>query len=251
MRRFFGYLLSPVFYLVFGLLLGIFHPVQWLCLRFGGYRAHKWSVDLLNFCLTASYYLLFNRVRFINTHTLPRDRSIIFVANHQSMFDIPPLIYFLRQYHGKFISKIELTRGIPSISFNLKYGGGANIDRRDPKQAVAAILELAQRMKAHTWSAFIFPEGTRSKTARMRPFNVGGIATILKKVPDVLVVPIAIHNSWRMQRYGGFPLETFVTMCWEVLDPIEPEGRDPEVVVAEAEVAIRSRVESENRRASR
>src|SRR5690554_6670915 len=155
MRKLFGYILSPVFYLVFGLLLVIFHPVQWLCLRMGGYRAHKWSVDTLNFCLMASYYTLCNRVHFINTQQLPEDRPIIFVANHQSMFDIPPLIFFLRRYHGKFISKIELTRGIPSISFNLKHGGGANIDRKDGKQAVAAILQFALRMNANNWSAFI------------------------------------------------------------------------------------------------
>lgn len=242
MRKLLGYILSPIFYLVFGLLLGLFHPVQWLSLRIGGYRAHKRSVDVLNFFLMGSYYLLGNRVRFINRHCLPADRPIIFVANHQSMFDIPPLIYFLRKHHGKFISKIELTRGIPSISFNLKHGGGANIDRRDSKQAVAAILKFALRMKANNWSAFIFPEGTRSKTSRMKPFNIGGIATILKKVPDALVVPVCIRNSWRMQRYGSFPLDTFVTMTWEVLNPIKPADRGPESVVAEAEQAIRERL---------
>src|SRR5690606_22040997 len=131
MRKVLGYILTPAFYVVFGLLLVVFHGVQWLCLKLGGYRLHKWSVDTLNFFLTGSYYLLGNSIHWTNKQHLPPDRSIIFVANHQSMFDIPPLIYFLRKYHGKFISKIELTKGIPSVSFNLKHGGGANIDRKD------------------------------------------------------------------------------------------------------------------------
>lgn len=240
MRKLAGFILSPIFYLVFGLLLLIFHPIQWLCLKLGGYGPHKRSVDLLNWFLMFSYWLLGNRVRWINKQNLPTDRPIIFLANHQSMFDIPPLIFYLRAYHAKFISKIELTRGLPSISFNLKYGGGANIDRKDSKQAIAEILKLARNMKQHGWSTVIFPEGTRSRTGNMKDFHVGGIATILKKVPDALLVPIAINNSWRMQRHGTFPLDTFVGMSWEVLSPIEPGNRPAEELVKEAEQRIRA-----------
>lgn len=242
MRKLLGYLLTPIFYLSFGLLLLIFHVLQWLCLKLGGYGPHKWSVDTLNYFLMKSYYLLGNSVRFTNEQQLPTDRPIIFVANHQSMFDIPPLIYHLRRHHAKFISKIELTKGIPSISFNLKHGGGANIDRKDSKQAIGEILKLANNMKANNWSTVIFAEGTRSRTGVMKPFKEGGIATILKKVPEALVVPVAINNSWKMQRYGGFPIETFIRMTWEVLPPIEPAGRLAEEVVAEAEKGIAARL---------
>ncbi len=242
MRKLFGYLLSPIHNIIFGLILVVFHPIQWLCLRLGGYRAHKRSVEYLNGCLVASYYLLGNTVKFINRQQLPTGRSIIFIANHQSMYDIPPLIYFLRKYEGKFISKIELAKGIPSISFNLRHGGAANIDRKDPKQSIAEILKLAKKMKEYNWSVFIFPEGTRSRTGIVKTFAVGGIATILKKVPHALVVPVAIRNSWKMVRYGQFPLNTFIPMSWEVLPPIDPQGRPAEEVVAEAETAIRTMV---------
>lgn len=242
MRKFFGYLLSPLFYLLFGIIITVFHPIQWLCLKLGGYRAHKNCVDVLNCCLLASYYVLGNTVRFTNKQQLPTDRPILFVANHQSMYDIPPLIFFLRKHHGKFISKIELAKGIPSISFNLRHGGAANIDRKDSKQSIGEILKLANNMKIKNWSAFIFPEGTRSKTGNIKPFNVGGAATILKKVSNVLVVPVAINNSWQMVRYGFFPLNTFTRMSWEVLSPIEPHGLTAEEVVGLAEARIRENV---------
>ncbi len=242
MKKFLGYILSPVFYLLFGLVIVVFHPVQWLCLKFGGYGTHKKSVEVLNWCLLTCYYVLGNTVRFTNKQQLPTDRPIIFVANHQSMYDIPPLIYFLRKHHGKFISKIELAKGIPSISFNLRHGGAANIDRKDPKQSISEILKLANNMKTKNWSAFIFPEGTRAKNGVIKPFNVGGIATILKKVSNVLIVPIAINNSWQMVRYGFFPLNTFTRMSWEVLPPIEPQGYNAEDVVALAEAQIREKV---------
>lgn len=239
MNKLFGYILTPLHYLFFGLLLLIFHPIQWICLKFGGQEAHKHSVDILNFLILGSYFLMGSRISFKNTHQLPLDRPIIFIANHQSMYDIPALIWFLRKYHAKFISKIELTRGIPSISFNLKYGGGANIDRKDSKQAVAEILKLADRMKKYKWSTVIFPEGTRAKNGEMKPFNAGGIATILKKAPESLVVPIAIDGSWRLVRYGKFPLSAFEKISWEVLKPIEPEGKTIDEIVFATEEAIK------------
>ncbi|MGK6349883.1 lysophospholipid acyltransferase family protein [Parapedobacter sp. DT-150] len=242
MKKILGYILSPVFYLLFGIVITVFHPIQWLCLKLGGYQAHKNAVDVLNCCLVACYYVLGNTVKFSNKQQLPTDRPILFVANHQSMYDIPPLIFFLRKHHGKFISKIELTKGIPSISFNLRHGGAANIDRKDPKQSIAEILKLANNMKTKNWSAFIFPEGTRAKTGKIKPFNVGGIATILKKVPNVLIVPVAINHSWEMVRYGFFPLNTLTRMSWEVLTPIEPQGLGTEEVVAQVEASIKEKI---------
>lgn len=245
MNKLLGYILTPIFYLVFGLSLLFFHPVQWICYRAFGYSAHKWSVDTLNFFLTYSQLTLLNGISFKNGYQLPKDRPIIFVANHQSMYDIPSLIWFLRKHHPKFISKIELTKGIPSISFNLKYGGGANIDRKDSKQSIGEIIKLGRRMKEKNWSTVIFAEGTRAKDGKMKPFQVGGIATLLKIVPDALVVPIAIENSWKIVRFGAFPLGSLEKLKWTVLNPIESQGLAMEEVVLTAESAIREKLGQE------
>jgi 1-acyl-sn-glycerol-3-phosphate acyltransferase len=239
MKKLFGYILSPIAILAFFLVLVIFQPLQWIAYNLWGYTAHKKVVDVLNLCLLRTFNLLGNRVIFINKQNLPVGRPIIFVANHQSLSDIPPLIYYLRKYHAKFISKIELTKGIPSISYNLKYGGGANIDRNDSRQSITEIVKLANRMKENNWSAVIFPEGTRSKNGQVKTFQVGGIATILKKCPDALMVPIAINNSWKMIQYGYYPMNTFLRMTWEVLEPIEPSKRPAEELVLEAENRIK------------
>src|SRR3954466_9575990 len=171
MKKLLGYILSPIAILAFFLLLLIFHPIQWICYHWGGYKTHKRSVDVLNFFLLHTVYLMGGSVTFINKNNLPLDRPIIFIANHQSLFDIPPLIYYLRKYHAKFISKVELTKGIPSISFNLKYGGGANINRKDPRQSITELIKFADRMKNNNWSAVIFPEGTRSIDGKVKPFQ--------------------------------------------------------------------------------
>jgi 1-acyl-sn-glycerol-3-phosphate acyltransferase len=239
MRKFLGYILTPIHYLLFGLMLVIFHPIQWICFNAFGYKAHKLSVDALNFFLVCTYYPLGNVVTFVNKQNLPVGRPIIFLANHQSLFDIPVMIWFLRKYHAKFISKVELAKGIPSISYNLRHGGAANIDRKDPRQSITKIARLGTRMKENKWSAMIFPEGTRSKDGKVKTFQVGGVATLLKKCPEALIVPVAINNSWKMVRYGIYPLNTFLHMTWEVLAPIEPEKRPVEEVVLEAENEIK------------
>jgi 1-acyl-sn-glycerol-3-phosphate acyltransferase len=242
MRKLLGYILSAIHYPAFGFLLLLFQPIQWLCYNLGGYGPHKRSVDILNGLLTSTYYLLGNRVTFVNQQQLPEGRPIIFISNHQSMYDVPPLIYNLRRHHAKFISKVELTKGILSISYNLKVGGGANINRNDPRQSITELLKLAGRMKDNNWSTVIFPEGTRSKDGHMRSFQSAGVATILKKCPNALLVPIAINNAWKMVRFGIYPLGPFEHLTFEVLPPVEPNGRPADELVKQIEDTIKTRV---------
>lgn len=242
MNKLLGYIFTPLFYLLFFGFLCIFHPIQWVCFKLFGYKAHKISVDVLNFFLTYSNWSLFNSVTFINQQNLTTNHPIIFVANHQSMYDIPAMIWFLRKHHPKFISKIELTKNIPSISYNLRVGGGANIDRKDSKQAVSELIKLGRRMKENNWSTVIFAEGTRAKDGKLKPFQVGGIATLLKVVPDALVVPIAIENSWKIVRYGTYPLTGGNPLRWTVLAPVNKTNKNAEEIVLEAENLIRTQL---------
>ena len=86
-----------------------------------GYYAHKKSVDILNYLILLSLSILKTQVFFEAESNLPPlGNSVIFVANHQSTYDIPPLIWKLRNYHMRFVSKKELGRGIPSISYNFE-----------------------------------------------------------------------------------------------------------------------------------
>jgi 1-acyl-sn-glycerol-3-phosphate acyltransferase len=82
------------------------------------------------------------------------------------MYDIIGIIWYLRRFHTKFVSKKELGKGIPSVSFNLRHGGSVLIDRKDPKQAIPAIKGLSEYIEKHKRSAVIFPEGTRANAEK-------------------------------------------------------------------------------------
>jgi len=221
MQKLISYPVSIIYYICFGLTLVIFHPIQWICLNLFGYQAHKKSVDYLNFFLVKCTNLVGTTYKFENRDIIPKGVPIIFVANHQSMYDIIAMIWFLRRFHCKFVSKKELGKGIPSVSYNLRHGGAALIDRKDPKQAIPEIKKLSEYIEKNKRSAVIFPEGTRSKTGKPKEFAQSGLKILCKYAPSAYVVPVSINNSWKMVKYGFFPVGLGNRLTFAVHEPLK------------------------------
>tara|TARA_R110002020_G_scaffold268168_4_gene483336 strand:- start:1204 stop:1989 length:786 start_codon:yes stop_codon:yes gene_type:complete len=238
MKKILAYPLSVIFYLAFGLMLALFHPIQWICYNLFGYQAHKKSVDYLNFMLMRCLNLLGTTFKFNNPYKISRDQPCIIVANHQGQYDIPPIIWHMRKMHPKFISKKELGKGIPSISYNLRHGGSALIDRRNKKQSLLAIRELTTTMNATNRSVVIFPEGTRSRDGIPSGFAAGGLITLFSAMPNALVVPVTIQNSWKLMRYGAFPLDIGVNVSHTVHKPIPVSSMEPMDLVEKVQEVV-------------
>lgn len=238
MEKIISYPISVVYYLCFGLTLVIFHPIQWICLNLFGYQAHKKSVDYLNFFLVRCTHILGARYQFRNINKIPENVPIIFVANHQSLYDIIGIIWYLRKFHAKFVSKKELGRGIPSVSYNLRHGGSVLIDRKDPKQAIPVIKGLAEYIEKYKRSAVIFPEGTRSKTGKPKEFAQSGLKILCKFAPTAYVVPISINNSWKMVKFGTFPMGLGTKMEFIIHDAIPVKEYPFEELMQKTESAV-------------
>jgi len=206
MTKLISYPLTIIYAFAFLLTIVIFHPIQAFCYRVFGYEALKKSVDALQFCLMRCLNILGTRFTFDNPYNLPTDQPIIIVSNHQSMYDISPIMWYMRKHHPKFISKIELGKGIPSVSYNLRHGGSCLIDRKNPRQSLPAIMKFGEYIEETKRAAVIFPEGTRSIDGKPKPFQTKGLEILLKKIPSALVVPITINNSWKTLKYGKFPM---------------------------------------------
>lgn len=206
MEKIISYPISIISLLLFLLTIVIFHPIQWICFNLFGYQAHKKSVDYLNFILLRIAHLLGITFKIENRELIPNGVPIIFVANHQSMYDIIGIIWFLRRFHPKFVSKKELGKGVPSISYNLNHGGSVLIDRNDPKQAIIEIKKLSEYIEKTNRSAVIFPEGTRTRNGKPKEFAKSGLKILCKYAPSAYVVPITINNSWKMVKFGVSPM---------------------------------------------
>jgi len=238
MQKIISYPLSVIYYLFFGLCLVIFHPIQWICLNLFGYQAHKKSVDYLNFLLVKCTNLLGTTYTFEHKERIPANVPVIFVANHQSMYDIVGIIWYLRRSHPKFVSKKELGKGIPSVSYNLRHGGSVLIDRKDPKQALPTIKSLADYIQKHQRAAVIFPEGTRSKTGVPKRFSENGLKILCKYAPSAYIVPISINNSWKMVRFGAFPMGLGNKLKFTIHEPIAVKDHSFQEIMEKTENAV-------------
>jgi 1-acyl-sn-glycerol-3-phosphate acyltransferase len=225
MAKVIGYFLTPIYLLSFGITLLIFDVFQRIAWTLGGYSAQQNAVYWLNGTLMRLTYVLGGRISFdFSPVNLPAGKKFIFVANHQSMNDIPPMIWHFRKYAPIFIAKKELERGVPSISYNYKRGGVIAIDRKDGGQARAAIMALGERLKNENISVCIFPEGTRARDGKLKPFQSGGVKTLLAQVPDAVLVPVVVANSWKMVQYGFWPIPAGIHLRFKVLEPLDAQG---------------------------
>ena len=206
--------------LFFGLSLVISHGIQWICLKLGGQKWHNRSVNLMQFSLMRCQNLLGTRYTLRNPHKLNTNQPLIIVSNHQSMNDISPMIWLFKKQFPKFISKKELGKGIPGISFNLRHGGAALIDRNDPKQSITEIIKFAKYIHENNYAAVIFPEGTRSKTGVPKPFKTKGLDVLFKYIPNAQIVPVTINNSWKTTKYGKFPYGLGSNITVDAHEPI-------------------------------
>jgi 1-acyl-sn-glycerol-3-phosphate acyltransferase len=238
MEKLLSYPISIFYYICFGLCLVIFHPIQWVCFTIIGYQSHKKSVDYLNFFLIKCTHILGTRFTFENREIIPKNVPIIFVANHQSLYDIIGIIWYLRRFHPKFVSKKELGKGIPSVSYNLRHGGSILIDRKDPKQAIPLIKGMSEYIEQHKRSAVIFPEGTRSKTGKPKEFAQSGLKILCKYAPSAFVVPITINNSWKMVKFGAFPMGLGNHLQFIIHEPIAVKDFSFEELIQKTESAV-------------
>ncbi len=208
------------------MLLVIFHLAQYFCYYLLGYEAHRRSVVYLNRLLMLIQGILFTRHRIIGEEKIPKDQPIIVVSNHQNMMDIPPLIWYFRHQNAKFISKKELGRGIPSISFNLRKGGSLLIDRNSGNNTIIQITQYGYHIYKKKCAVIIFPEGTRSNSSSLSTFKMGGLQALINAMPNSLIVPFVVHNNYEIFEEGAFPLKLGNDLKYSVLDPFNPKDLD-------------------------
>ena len=133
------------------------------------------------------------RIEVDGEGNLDPNRPHVFMANHQSHYDIFAILGFL-PVQVRFMAKKELYR-IPVFGWTLRAIGHIRIDRYSRQGAAASYYRAAERIRNGT-SIFIFPEGTRSPDARLLPFKKGGFVLAIKA--GVPIVPISISGGCKV-----------------------------------------------------
>ena len=130
-------------------------------------------------------------------------QSYVYMSNHQSNFDIPVLLAHL-PVQFRWLAKAELFK-IPIFGRAMRGAGYVKIDRFNQESAFESIKEAGSRM-TNGVSVMIFPEGTRSRDGKIRPFKKGGF--IMAVDSGVPIVPVILQGTRSIMEKSSLKINT-------------------------------------------
>jgi len=175
------------------------------------------------------------RVRITGLSHIDPNRSYIYMANHQSNFDIPVLLGYLK-VQFRWLAKAELF-DIPIFGRGMRGCGYISIDRSDRRSALESIRQAADTIRNGV-SVLIFPEGTRSPDGHIQPFKKGGF--FLARKAGVPIVPVIIRGTWPIMPRSSLKISPG-NVTVEVRPPIETagyKGRDKDKLIEDVRRVI-------------
>ena len=190
--------------------------------------------------------IMFSRfpVRVNGLSNIEPDKSYVYMANHQSNFDIPVLLGYL-PVQFRWLAKAELFK-IWGFGRAMRGAGYVKIDRFNQESAFESINEAAQKMKNGV-SVMIFPEGTRSIDGRIKSFKKGGFVMALDS--GVPIVPVIIKGTWPIMAKSSLRIN-HGEVEMEIAKPIDTTGYSRETkeeLMEKVRTVIRQKFDGEGR----
>ncbi|MCM4151387.1 glycerol acyltransferase [Arenibacter sp. N53] len=199
-----------------GLLLSIWSVTFMKILPFNKKFKMKWFHRTISkFMKSVLYTNPFVRKKIINLSGEDFSKPAIIIANHTSFLDIlavgmlhPKIIYLVNDwvYKSPIFGKAVQLAGFYPVSEGIENG-----------------LEHLKNKVAQGYSLMAFPEGTRSKTNKIRRFHKG--AFYLAEQFNMDIVPVLIHGNSEVLPKGSFVIKNG-SITVKILDRIAPEDDD-------------------------
>jgi len=170
------------------------------------------------FLLRLGLRLLGCRLHVSGLESLHGSGPWIFASNHASHADVAAVRALLGA-DFVFVAKREVA-GWPIVGAFVGKAGHILVDRSDARDGLLAAESAAAAVKRGQ-SVLVFPEGTFSATAGLRPFRLGAFKTAAET--GVPVVPLALQGTRRMLRDGTVVPRPGPIRLW-VGAPVVPGG---------------------------
>ncbi|MBO7403158.1 MAG: 1-acyl-sn-glycerol-3-phosphate acyltransferase [Lachnospiraceae bacterium] len=151
-----------------------------------------------------SIVLFFGRVHVLTTglEKMPEGRFLL-VSNHRSNFDPIVTWHVLEKYDLAYISKFENFK-VPIWGRIIRKCCFLGINRTDAREGLKTIIKAVKLLKADEVSIGIYPEGTRSKDARLSQFHAGSFKTAQQAGVPVVVMTVRgtekIHKNFPFRK---------------------------------------------------
>lgn len=185
------FLLSAAFLILF-LVLGIpLLLVEWMIGKFNMDLKNRSSLAIVNWAFGVIIFFSGAQVTVRGEENVPKDTPVLYVANHNSYFDI--LLTYVRVPRPTgYIAKKEMLR-YPLLRDWMKNLHCKFLDRKDLKEAMKTMVDSIGEVKNGV-SMCIFPEGTRNKTGgEMAAFKEGSLKIAEKT--GCPIIPIALTGT--------------------------------------------------------
>ena len=144
-------------------------------------------------------------------------RNFMIVSNHQSQLDI--LVAFRLFIPFKWVSKAEVFN-LPLIGWNMVLNRYIKLKRGD-KASIARMFADCRKALDQGNSVYMFPEGTRSRDGKVKPFKAG--AFVLAKQAQVPILPVVISGTHAALPKHSLRFHGRQRILIRILEPIPPE----------------------------
>jgi 1-acyl-sn-glycerol-3-phosphate acyltransferase len=185
------------------LLLGVAAPLSlylvilpWTWLRPAD--AKRIGADWVSFLARALVFLMrVGGARFEFSGEIDGDQGGVVIMNHQSVLDIPPIIYIIKKRLPRFVIRKKYTQGVPTVSQATRFIDCIPVDPKvERTAAVLALRRVSREGLSHP--VLVYPEGHRSRDGEILPFRPAGLLALLAEKP-VPVWIIVNDGLWRLR----------------------------------------------------
>lgn len=184
--------------LLFFLIMLIVLPLVLLSLLFGKIRGGNIIYQLCRYWAGTWYFLIGVKHKEIYETPHDRNRQYIFVCNHISYMDIPPIVLIAHQ-PMRILGKYEMIK-VPVFGWIYK-AAVILVDRRDSKTRSRSVRALKSALKHHI-SIFIFPEGTFNETKNpLKEFYDGAFRIAIET--ETPIKPVLLVDTLDRLHYRG------------------------------------------------
>ncbi|WP_269622217.1 lysophospholipid acyltransferase family protein [Prochlorococcus marinus] len=169
---------------------------------------------VVSYCFVFPIFRLLFRGRITGTNNVPKNGSLVVVANHGSHLD-PPFLGHALGRPVAFMAKAELFK-IPLLAAIIRACGAYPVNRGASDRHA---IRVASSKLNQGWATGLFLDGTRQKNGRVNNPMAG--AALLAARTESNLLPVAIINSHKALR-KGFLFPRFLPIHLRVGEVIPP-----------------------------
>ncbi|MGI6606159.1 MAG: lysophospholipid acyltransferase family protein [Peptococcia bacterium] len=180
------------------------------------------------------YLRIFNRWTIIGRENIPQQGPLVLIGNHVSYWD-PVILACSVNREVHFMAKTELFN-VPIFRQIIKWLHAFPVKRGSPdRNALRTSSEILNNGKVLA----LFPEGTRSKTGELLPFQPGAALLALRaKAPIVPIMMLGSRSTFPLSIRGKIEVRIGEPMYFNELVEQKVSGEELE----KASLAVREKM---------